>query len=246
MNILKPFICLLGACGLVAMFGTACAGAFPEKDGYLIDQRGSFVWNGTGGCWHTIHWTPEIAFEECDPGMHKEIPAETKAVAASPTPPSPPTAAVKPEPMAPAAEPEAMAVAEKPAVQANFSAEALFDFDMAVIKPAGRKALDEEIVTGMRSHPEVALLIVTGHADRIGTEAYNLRLSERRANAVRNYLVQQGVPADRIRVVAKGESEPDPAANTREACRGLRDGSLIACLQPDRRVIVISQAGMAK
>ncbi len=235
MKTIKTLLGLSGACLLVITIGTASAGIFPEKDGYLIDPVGNFVRNGTDGCWRTIHWTPETAFEECDPGLAKK---EAQAVAMPVPPPPPPVVERKPEPPV---------IPAKPAMQVSFTTEALFDFDMAVLKPSGRQALDEQIVMGMRSHPEVELLIVTGHADRIGTDEYNMRLSERRANAVRNYLIQQGVAAGIIKVVAKGESEPDPEANTRETCRGLDRSRLIACLQPDRRVTVQSQwSGMGK
>ncbi|MGO8756212.1 MAG: OmpA family protein [Gallionellaceae bacterium] len=234
MKLFKPIICLLGTFVLVTTVGMAYAGRFPEKDGYLIDERGHVVRNGTGGCWHTRYWKPELAIEECDPGLApKETPAETKPVSAAPPIPSPsPVVAPEPTPLA---------APEKPAVEASFSAETLFDFDKAVVKPAGRKILEEKIVTGVKSHPEVGFLMVTGHADRIGTEEYNQKLSERRANAVKDYLVKQGVDAERIKVEGKGESEPDPEANTEQVCKGLRGGKLIACLQPDRRVTIVSQ-----
>jgi len=135
----------------------------------------------------------------------------------------------------------AVAAPERPAVEAYFDAESLFDFDKAVVKPEGQRILDEKIVTGMKMHPQVSLLIITGHADRIGTEEYNQGLSERRANAVKAYLAKQGIAAERMTVSGKGESEPNPEANTRQACKGMRGNKLIVCLQPDRRVTVESQ-----
>jgi len=83
-------------------------------------------------------------------------------------------------------------------------------------------------------------LIITGHADRIGSEHYNQALSERRANAVKTYLQQQGIPAQRMSASGKGKSMPDPLANTRELCKSLKGERLIVCLQPDRRVTVES------
>jgi len=136
----------------------------------------------------------------------------------------------------------AAAAHEKPAVAVSFNAETLFDFDKAVVKPEGRKILDERIVASMKMHPEVTLLVITGHADFIGTEEYNQNLSGRRANAVKAYLVKQGIAAERMRASGKGESEPNPKANTRQACKGMSVNRLIACLQPDRRVTVESQS----
>ncbi len=158
--------------------------------------------------------------------MHKETPAEDKPVAALPNLSPSGVAELAPR-----------SVAEKPAVKGTFGVEALFEFDMAAIRPEGRKARDEDIVAGINSHPETELLTGTGHADHVGTEAYNQSSSERRANAVRHYLIKQHAAAERIRAV----SEPDPHANTGVACRGLGGSTLIACLQPDRRVTVVLQ-----
>lgn len=136
---------------------------------------------------------------------------------------------------------ELPATSAGPAVAAHFDAETLFDFDQAVVKPAGQKILDEKIVAAMKMHPEVAQLIITGYADRIGTAAYNQDLSERRAHAVKAYLVKQGIAAERMRTIGKGESEPNPQANTMKACKGMAGDKLIACLQPDRSVTIESQ-----
>ena len=67
----------------------------------------------------------------------------------------------------------------------SFKAETLFDFDKAVVRAEGKKELDDKVVAGMKAHPEVELLLVTGHADRIGSDKYNQKLSERRAAAVK-------------------------------------------------------------
>ena len=220
---------MLGAIAFAAFCGAVIADSFPEKTGYLIDGRGNVVRNSYGECWRTGYWTPAMAIAECDPDLVKK---EMPKALPSPAP------AVSSETKAPAA---AVVAPEKPVIETYFNAEALFDFDKAVVRPEGRKILDGKIVAGMKMHPEVALLTITGHADRIGTEAYNQHLSERRANAVKAYLVQQGVPAERIKASGKGESEPDPQANTKEACKGKGGNRLIACLQPDRRVTVESQ-----
>jgi OOP family OmpA-OmpF porin len=128
---------------------------------------------------------------------------------------------------------------EAPAVKVSFKAETLFDFDKAIVRAEGKKELDDKVVASMKAHPEVELLLVTGHADRIGSDKYNQNLSERRAAAVKDYLASQGVAADRVKTVGKGESEPNADADTVNKCKGnKKTKKLIECLQPDRRVTV--------
>lgn len=200
--------------------GAAFAHDVPNA-GYLIDTRGNVVKNNYNECWRTGYWTPAMATAECDPDLvaKKEEPKKEEPQAAAP--------------VAPVAGPEA------PAVKVTFKAETLFDFDKAVVRHEGKKELDDKVVANMKAHPEVELLLVTGHADRIGTEKYNQKLSERRAAAVKTYLVSQGIAADRIKAVGKGESEPNPDADTVNKCKGKKKTKkLIECLQPDRRVTV--------
>ncbi len=88
----------------------------------------------------------------------------------------------------------------------TFSADAFFDFDKATLKPEGKATLNDlaSKIKGIK----LETLITTGHTDSIGSDAYNQRLSLRRANAVKAYLVSQGVAADRIVVEGKGETKP--------------------------------------
>lgn len=118
----------------------------------------------------------------------------------------------------------------------SFSADSLFDFDKATIKPEGKQALDKfaRDLQGT-TYDSVA---VTGHTDRIGARAYNLKLSSRRADAVSAYLTQSGgIPAAKI--AAKGVNGADPVTKPGD-CKGNKPTpKLIACLQPDRRVDVV-------
>jgi OOP family OmpA-OmpF porin len=75
-------------------------------------------------------------------------------------------------------------------------------------------------------------LLITGHTDRIGDANYNQKLSERRANQVKKYLVSQGIEENRLHAVGKGENEPVVD------CKGVRGKKAIECLQPNRRVVV--------
>jgi OmpA-OmpF porin, OOP family len=120
----------------------------------------------------------------------------------------------------------------KPAVQVTLSAEVLFGFDKDVLKDEGKQKLDTEVVEKMKAHPEAELVLVTGYTDRIGDAKYNQKLSERRANAVKKYLVSQGIEESRLHAVGKGEQ--DPLVD----CKGVRGKKLVDCLQPNRRVVV--------
>jgi OOP family OmpA-OmpF porin len=88
----------------------------------------------------------------------------------------------------------------------------------------------------LKANPDIQLVMVTGHTDRLGSEEYNQKLSERRANQVRDYLISQGVEANRLQAVGKGESEPVVA------CDGVKGRKkLIECLQPNRRVVLTAE-----
>jgi len=89
-----------------------------------------------------------------------------------------------------------------------------YEFDKATLKPEGRQVLDQ--VAEQANSIELETLIATGHTDSTGPEAYNQKLSERRANSVKEYLVSKGVPADRIYTEGKGELEPVATNATRE------------------------------
>lgn len=89
---------------------------------------------------------------------------------------------------------------------ATFKGDVFFDFDSAVLKPGAYTEINR-IAGVLRQYPQTRIT-VAGHTDATGSEAYNLKLSQRRANAVRNALVQRGVDARRIHTVGYGESQP--------------------------------------
>ena len=115
----------------------------------------------------------------------------------------------------------------------NFSADALFDFDKAVLKPEGKSMLDELARTLQGANYEV--IVTVGHADRFGSVSYNQKLSERRAQSVKDYLVGTGIAANKISTDGKGKSQPMTKPGE---CAGPKSAKVIACLQPDRRVDV--------
>ncbi|WP_020181689.1 OmpA family protein [Methylotenera sp. 1P/1] len=146
--------------------------------------------------------------------------------------PEPAPIAAEPEPApAPAAEPAPAPVACKPQTETiTVGAEKLFGFDKAKLKDEGKAALDEAAAK-IKANPEIKAVIVTGHTDRIGSDAYNQKLSERRAKQVADYLVAQGVDSSLITATGKGESEPVVQCEGNKATK-----KLISCLQPNRRV----------
>ena len=180
--------------------------------GYAIDQRDNVVKSGTGLCWRTGYWTPAMAIEECDPDLVKKA-----APAAAP---------------AKAAAPAAAVAAPKPAAQkVTLAADALFDFNKADLRPEGKAKLDK--LAGDIKGIKLEVIIAVGHADRFGTDAYNQKLSEKRAASVKAYLVSKGVEPNRVYTEGKGEKQPITKA---DQCKGPKSKKVIDCLQPDRRV----------
>lgn len=156
------------------------------------------------------------------------------AVVADATPePAPIAAAPEPTPEpAPAPAP----VACTPQTETiTVEAEKLFSFDKANLTNDGKAALDDAAAK-IKANPEFKAVIVTGHTDRLGSDEYNQKLSERRANIVKDYLVGQGVDQSVIQAIGKGESEP-----VVECAGNSKTQKLITCLQPNRRVTIQSE-----
>lgn len=158
--------------------------------------------------------------------------------APAPAPTAPPPAPVaKPAPPAPAPKPapEAKPAPKKPAVVTLSSTE-LFEFDKATLTAEARKKLDAEIVDKARDLASVQHVQIDGHADRIGSHPYNQRLSERRADAVRAYLVSRGFSASSIDSIGFGKTNPVKSCPGQLTPKTRK--SLIECLAPNRRVAV--------
>ena len=160
------------------------------------------------------------------PAPRAAAPEPVAAAPAPPPPPPPPPPAVTPPPPPPPPPPAPRKV--------TFSADSLFVFDKAVVTPEGKQALDKFAAELRGTNFDV--ITVTGHTDRIGPHAYNMKLSTRRAEAVKTYLESTGIPAGKI--AARGTDGSDPVTKPGE-CKGEKaTKKLIACLQPDRRVEV--------
>ncbi len=172
--------------------------ADPSKgSGYVIGAESNIVKSANGLCWRTGFFTPANAVAGCDDDLlPKPAPAPAPAPRVAPPPP-PPAPAPRPAP-APAPAPTSEKV--------TFAADAFFDFDKSVVKPEGRAKLDE--LVGKIKGITLEVVIAVGHTDSIGTDAYNQRLSVRRAEAVKAYLVSKGIPANRIYTEGKGKKQP--------------------------------------
>ena len=120
----------------------------------------------------------------------------------------------------------------------TLAADTLFAFNKADLKPEGKKALDN--VVEQAKALKVEVIVAVGYTDRIGSDAYNLKLSQHRANSVKAYLVSKGIPADKVYTEGKGKANP-VTGKTCDKIGGAQNGSnkkLVDCLQPDRRAVL--------
>jgi len=144
-----------------------------------------------------------------------------------------PAPAPEPAPV-PAAAPEPVAC--KPTIETiSISAEKLFGFDKYKLQ-VGSKPILDETAAKIKANPDIKVVMVTGYTDRIGSEQYNQKLSERRANVVKEYLVSQGIDAARLQAIGKGESDPIVQCTGNKVTKKLKD-----CLAPNRRVEITAE-----
>jgi OOP family OmpA-OmpF porin len=158
--------------------------------------NGELVWkNGTNElCWRDANWTPATAAPGCDGAIQP----------AAPMAPAPAAAAPAPVPAAPA--PAAAPAAPPAATKVTYAADAFFDFDKSVIKPEGKAKLDDLI--GKIKDINLEVIIAVGHTDSVGSDTYNQKLSVRRSEAVKAYLVSKGIEKNRVYTEGKGEKQP--------------------------------------
>lgn len=211
---------LAATLGLCASFAQAQS---KEKSKiYVTDDRGVVVRNAVSAgnlCWRTNQWTAAAAANdpagcECDKDLLPKASCEGVGPGEKPRNPDGPKV-----------------TAPVDDGKITISADALFDFNKATLRPMGKEKLNEVAMKAGSINLEV--VIAVGHADRIGSAAYNQKLSEKRAAAVKTYLVSKGIPANRVYTEGKGSKQPVTQPGQ---CKGGKSAKVIACLQPDRRV----------
>ena len=158
---------------------------------YVQDARGVIVRDPFGLCWRTGYYTPADAVPGCDAPL----------VTVEPTPPPAPPVVPTPAPA-----PAPVVVAAPTSEKVTFAADAFFDFDKSILKPEAKVKLDD--MAAKLKGVDLEVIVAVGHTDSIGTDAYNQKLSERRADAVKAYIVSIGIDAKRVFSEGKGESQP--------------------------------------
>jgi OmpA-OmpF porin, OOP family len=180
-----------------------------DSSRYLRDNSGAVVVSGTGLCVRTGTWTPGTSVVGCDP-----MPVATAAPAPAPEPAPPaPAAAAPAEPVTPPAALAEPAPAPMPQ-KISLNTDALFNFDKADLRPDAKSELDSLLERVRAANIEEISLV--GHTDSIGTDEYNMKLSQRRADAVKSYFVSQGMPAEKIHTEGRGKREPVADNKTKE------------------------------
>jgi OOP family OmpA-OmpF porin len=184
---------------------------------YAQDARGVIVRDAYGLCWHTANWTPADAVTGCDGELAPPI--------AKPTAPA----------LAPITGPmTAMPEAELKRCDfvATLESDQTFLFNQATLSTAAKTRIANEILPKLTSCAKIDRIMVTGHTDRLGSEQYNQKLSEKRASSVATYLKSKGVSAH-IETIGAGKSQPIKVCDGR-----LPHKKLVACLSPNRRVSI--------
>ncbi|HQU15201.1 MAG: hypothetical protein B7Z66_05715 [Chromatiales bacterium 21-64-14] len=195
----------IAAC-LSIVAGTAVAAG---PTGYVVNNEGHYVRDSAGQCVRTSQWVRADANAQCDPGLMAKVPESVPMAAVETAPPAPKTV-LKP---------------------ITLGADAYFAFNGATLTTIGQHKLND-IVATLKKDVKEPQIHITGYTDRIGSKPYNQKLSLRRAEAVKSYLVSKGIPTSYITVTGAGDASPVVS------CHGKRGNALIGCLAPNRRTVV--------
>lgn len=207
------------AAALICTLGALPSLAQAQAQGYANGPAGLIWKNSVNQCWRTGFWTPAMAIPECDPDL-----------APKPAPKPAPAAVPPPAPAKPAAAPAAAPAKPKPVM---LRSTVLFPSNGTRLDEMARFRLDTDIIGKLSSVGTIAYVHVNGHTDRLGSPQYNQRLSERRAEAVKAYLVSKGMNAAQLEVFGYGKTTPV------KSCPDDKDRkALNLCLEPNRRVEV--------
>ncbi len=213
--------------GVLALAGSLYAQAvLAQPAGYVSDTRGAVVMNPFGQCWRTGYWSPAMATAQCDsdlapkPAAKPAVPVPAPVVRPAAPKPAPAPAAAKPAP-------------KRCDGTVVLASDELFAFGKATLNKAARARIDKDVMGRITTCAALTSVVVEGHTDRLGSQQFNQKLSEKRAAAVKAYLVAKGVPKDKIETIGMGKTVPAkfcPDSKNRKA--------LIACLAPNRRVAI--------
>ena len=189
---LNKLAMLVAAAALSAMAGAQTVDNWVSATG--------ITWkNGTNEyCWRDATWTPATAAVGCDGAI---VAKPAPAPVAAPKPAPAPVVVAPPPAPAPAPAPQPPA-----ATKVTYAADAFFDFDKAVLKAEGKAKLDD--LVGKVKSINLEVIIAVGHTDSVGSDAYNQKLSVKRAEAVKAYLVTKGIEKNRVYTEGKGEKQP--------------------------------------
>jgi OOP family OmpA-OmpF porin len=199
MNKFNKVALLLASAALVTAAGAQTVDNWRNGNGELAWK------NGAGDlCWRSSSWTPATAAKGCDGAIVPKPEAPAPAPAPAPAARPAPAPAPAPAPVArPAPAPAAPAVA---ATKVTYAADAFFDFNKSALKAEGRAKLDD--LVGKVKDISLEVIIAVGHTDSVGSDAYNQKLSVKRAEAVKAYLVTKGIEKNRVYTEGKGEKQP--------------------------------------
>lgn len=215
-KVILCFGCCIGAAS-TQLHAVSDIKAAPKNSAYVQDARGHIARTPDGMCWRTGFWTPADAVPGCDGPL---LPPIAKPIAPEIIPPS--LVQASPPPLPP----------RRCDFSMTLENEQLFAFDKAELNTATSQRLDEDVLPLFTACATLESVVITGHTDRIGSDTYNQKLSEKRAIAVASYLKSKGI-ATEIETRGAGERQ---AVSSCDA--GLSRSKLIRCLAPDRRVTI--------
>ena len=202
MKKLNKVAMLIAAAAFATVAGAQTIDNWRNGNSELVWKNGSNEY-----CWRDSNWTPATAAVGCDGAIVAPKPAPV--VAPPPPPPAPVAAPAPPPAKAPAPAPQPPA-----ATKVTYAADAFFDTNKAVLKPEGKAKLDDLVAKVKGISLEV--IIAVGHTDSVGSDAFNQKLSVKRSEAVKAYLVSKGIEKNRVYTEGKGEKQPVADNKTKE------------------------------